>query len=64
MMRINALRVAGVLCCAALGTLFLSFQMTSAASRPKRLSSFDPQVKELLAKMTLDEKIGQMTQPE
>ena len=64
MMRINALRVAGVLCCAALGTLFLSFQMTSAASRPKRLSSYDPQVKELLAKMTLDEKIGQMTQPE
>ncbi len=63
-MRINALRVAGILCCAALGTFFLSFQMTSAASRPKRLSSFDPQVKALLAKMTLDEKIGQMTQPE
>ena len=31
---------------------------------PKRLSSYDPQVKELLSKMTLDEKIGQMTQPE
>jgi beta-glucosidase len=38
--------------------------MTSAASRPKRLSAYDPQVKELLAKMTLDEKIGQMTQPD
>jgi beta-glucosidase len=30
----------------------------------KRLSSFDPQVRELLAKMTLEEKIGQMTQAE
>jgi beta-glucosidase len=33
-----------------------------AALRP--LSSFDPQAKALLAKMTLDEKIGQMTQPD
>ncbi len=30
----------------------------------RRLSSFDPQVNALLAKMTLDEKIGQMTQAE
>jgi beta-glucosidase len=30
----------------------------------KPLSSYDPQVKELLGKMTLDEKIGQMTQAE
>jgi hypothetical protein len=29
---------------------------------PKKLSSYDPQVKQLLARMTLDEKIGQMTQ--
>jgi len=35
-----------------------------AASKPKPLSSYDPQVKALLAQMTLDEKIGQMTQPE
>jgi beta-glucosidase len=35
-----------------------------AASQPKRLSSFDPQVRPLLAKMTLEEKIGQMTQPD
>jgi beta-glucosidase len=34
------------------------------SSSPKKLSSFDPQVKELLEKMTLEEKIGQMTQPE
>jgi beta-glucosidase len=30
----------------------------------RRLSSYDPQVKELLAKMTLEEKVGQMTQAE
>jgi beta-glucosidase len=35
-----------------------------AASQPKRLSSFDLQVKPLLAKMTLEEKVGQMTQPD
>lgn len=29
---------------------------------PTRLSSFDPQVDELLARMTLEEKVGQMTQ--
>ena len=37
---------------------------TSAEVQPKPLSSFDPQVKVLLARMTIDEKIGQMTQPD
>lgn len=54
------IRVAALIGLAALGGLYLSF----AASKPKALSSFDPQVKTLLAKMTLAEKIGQMTQPE
>jgi beta-glucosidase len=36
----------------------------SAASQPKPLSYFDAQVKPLLARMTLAEKIGQMTQPD
>jgi hypothetical protein len=36
----------------------------SAAAQPKPLSSFDAQVKPLLARMTLAEKIGQMTQPD
>ncbi len=36
----------------------------STPSRNKPLSFYDPQVKELLSKMTLDEKIGQMTQAE
>jgi beta-glucosidase len=35
-----------------------------AATKPKPLSSYDTQIKPLLAKMTLEEKIGQMTQPE
>jgi len=35
-----------------------------AAPSQKKLSSYDPQVKKLLARMTLDEKIGQMTQPD
>src|SRR5260370_39583116 len=34
------------------------------ATKPKALSSYDAQIKPLLAKMTLEEKIGQMTQPE
>jgi beta-glucosidase len=35
-----------------------------AQASPKSFASFDPQVKPLVARMTLDEKIGQMTQPE
>ena len=35
-----------------------------AASKPKPLSSYDTEAKALLARMTLDEKIGQMTEPE
>jgi beta-glucosidase len=32
--------------------------------RPRSLSSFDPQVREILRSMTIEEKIGQMTQAE
>jgi beta-glucosidase len=49
---------------AAICAIFLGFQLLSAFSVSKKLSSYDPQVKELLSKMTLDEKIGQMTQPD
>jgi beta-glucosidase len=38
--------------------------LTAAGSGPRPLSSFDPEAKKLLAQMTLEEKIGQMTQPE
>jgi beta-glucosidase len=35
-----------------------------AAQQPRRLSSYDERVRALLAQMTLEEKVGQMTQPE
>ena len=38
--------------------------LVAAAQPTRRLSSYDPQVREFLARMTLDEKIGQMTQPD
>lgn len=40
-----------------------STQMAPAMA-PVKLSSFDTEVNALLAKMTLDEKVGQMTQPD
>jgi beta-glucosidase len=49
---------------AAICLLLISIHVLSACSNLKPLFSYDPQVKELLSKMTLDEKIGQMTQPE
>ena len=59
----GVLRLVAVFGVVACGALLLS-RHSSAASEPKPLSSFDPQVKALLARMTLDEKIGQMTQPD
>ena len=53
------IRIAAILCLAALGCLIATSQ-----SGPRKLSSFDPQVNALLAKMNLDEKVGQMTQPD
>ena len=44
--------------------LLTGFLMTTVSSKVKKLSSYDSQAKELLSKMTLEEKIGQMTQPE
>ena len=38
--------------------------MNSNPSSPKPLSAYDPEVNELLSKMTLEEKVGQMTQAE
>jgi beta-glucosidase len=53
------LRLAAILSLAALGCL-----IATSASGPRPLSSFDPQANALLEKMTLDEKVGQMTQPD
>ena len=47
---------------AALCVLLAGIQLGSVPA--KKLSSFDPEVKMLLSKMSLEEKIGQMTQPE
>jgi beta-glucosidase len=43
---------------------YLGSHATATASKPAFYSKFDPQVKPLLSKMSLDEKIGQMTQPD
>jgi beta-glucosidase len=53
-------RSAAILITLMLGSL--SAKLSAAQLVP--LSSFDPQIKPLLAQMTLAEKIGQMTQPE
>jgi beta-glucosidase len=58
------LRCATLLCAASAGAFLVSRHSTFAAGLAKPLSSFDPQAKALLAQMTLDEKIGQMTQPD
>jgi beta-glucosidase len=42
--------------------LLLLAMVNMAATKPVPLSSFDGKVRELLVRMTLDEKIGQMTQ--
>ena len=44
--------------------LFVGFQILAATQDTKPLSYYDPQVKDLLSRMTLEEKIGQMVQPE
>ena len=36
----------------------------TATPAPKPLSSWDPQAKKLLAQLSLEEKVGQMTQPD
>jgi beta-glucosidase len=54
-----ALLTAGLASC--LFTHSLSIEQLEAAP-PKKLSSFDGRVREILKQMTLDEKIGQMTQ--
>jgi beta-glucosidase len=50
--------------CALCAAIAACFFLSAAPPQAKPLSSYDPQVKPLLAQMTLDEKIGQMTQPD
>ena len=58
----GAFRVALAFSAASMCALLVSRQVSTAAPKPKALSSYDAQVKELLSRMTLEEKIGQMTQ--
>jgi beta-glucosidase len=48
----------------AIGASLMVPRSLAAAPAAKKLSSFNPQVRELLARLTVDEKIGQMTQPD
>lgn len=52
-----------VLAASAITTLAAFLVVSSAASKSK-FSDYDSQAKKLLAQMTLDEKIGQMTEPD
>src|SRR5690348_8641019 len=63
-MRLQRLR--GMLCLSVLlgMVLFIPSGIGRPTPRNKSFSLYDPQAKALLAKMTLDEKIGQMTQAE
>src|SRR5580700_290227 len=49
---------------AILGLAGLACLIATSAQEPKKFSSFDLQANALLEKMTLDEKVGQMTQPD
>ncbi len=49
---------------AAISVMIIGLPLVSVYSGPKRLSAYDAKIKALLSKMTIEEKIGQMTQPE
>ena len=48
----------------ALASVTFFLIVKGSAAEPGRFSKYDPQVKALLQKMTLDEKVGQMLQPD
>ena len=55
-------RVLLLFCAVCAAILFIPTGVGAPAPKTKPLSAYDPQVQELLSKMTLDEKVGQMTQ--
>jgi beta-glucosidase len=59
---LRSLSLVALVCLVILGTQPASLSVHSAA--PKKLSDYDAKVNALLAQMTLEEKIGQMTQAE
>jgi beta-glucosidase len=58
----GSVRFISVACAVCLGLDLLS--IVAGPADPNPLSSYDAQVRQLLSKMTLEEKIGQMTQPD
>src|SRR5579884_3588650 len=38
--------------------------LAAASAKPRKLSDFDPQVRQLLSTMSLEQKVGQMSQPD
>ncbi|HYK87997.1 MAG TPA: glycoside hydrolase family 3 N-terminal domain-containing protein [Acidobacteriota bacterium] len=62
MKRLTLLRNLMLVFAACIGMNLISTSAGSAG--PTRLSSYDGRVREILSKMTLDEKVGQMTQPD
>ena len=57
-------RSVALLCLVAALTVPVFLAAPPADAPPRKFSSFDAQVKPIVAQMTLDEKIGQMTQPD
>jgi beta-glucosidase len=64
MPRSHFVRALLLLCAVAVTVAFIPKGVSTPAPKTKFLAAYDPEVRELLAKMTLDEKIGQMTQPD
>src|SRR5215216_1485705 len=67
MKRLGLFVVLGLLCASLPQATTVRIEASSRTTKtpsPKSLSSYDNQVNELLSKMTLEEKIGQMTQAE
>jgi hypothetical protein len=63
MKRSTHFRLLLCLCAFSVAVLFAP-DGVSVPAATKPLSAYDDQVRELMSKMTLDEKIGQMTQPD
>ncbi|MDR3718778.1 MAG: glycoside hydrolase family 3 N-terminal domain-containing protein [Bryobacteraceae bacterium] len=60
----NALHYSCTVLAVCSGLLLVGSGAAAPRAKVKPLSSYDPQVKALLAKMTIQEKVGQMTQPD
>ena len=60
----TARRLSVAIAAFALVAAAIAFTQTASVPAQARLKAFDAQVAPIVAKMTLDEKVGQMTQPE